>query len=75
MKRHKDLTGQVQAKLEGNTEKLGRSVKWKELAVNRIVVGHDKDRDYIFNDCSRRVLRPQSVFVYDTRSAGVQERT
>ena len=44
----------------------GRSMKWKEPAVNRMLLGHDKKTgEYIFYDCSAESPKGRRSLCYD----------
>jgi len=65
MNRHKGLEwAKVQAKLEANTENCGHSMKWKELAVNRMLLVMIKRRaNTFFMIVQRKVLKAAEMFV------------
>ena len=65
MNRHKGLEwAKVKAKLEANTENYGHSMKWKELAVNRmLLVMIIRLAITFFMTVQRKVLKAAEVFV------------
>ena len=65
MNRHKGLEwAKVQAKLEANLKNCGRSMKWKEPAVNRMLLVMIKRRaNTFFMIVQRKVLKAAEVFV------------
>src|SRR6266567_5600810 len=67
MNRHKGLEwAKVQAKLEGNTEKLWSLNEMESTGGEPDVIGHDKKTDeYIFYDCSAKSPKGRRSFCYD----------
>jgi hypothetical protein len=67
MNRHKDLEwGEVQAKLEANTEKVWSINEMERTGGEPDVVGHDKkSREYIFYDCSPESPKGRRSLCYD----------
>src|SRR5260370_5128283 len=67
MNRHKGLEwAKVQAKLEGNTEKLWSLNEMESTGGEPDVVGHDKKTgEYIFYDCSAESPKGRRSFCYD----------
>ncbi len=67
MNRHKGLEwAKVQAKLEGNTEKLWSLNEMESTGGEPDVIGHDKKTDeYIFYDCSAESPKGRRSFCYD----------
>ncbi len=67
MNRHKGLEwAKVQAKLEGNTEKLRSLNEMESTGGEPDVIGHDKKTDeYIFYDCSAESPKGRRSFCYD----------
>ena len=76
MNRHKGLEwDKVQAKLETNSEKCGRLMKWKERVVNRMLLVMIKKRDeYIFYDCSAESPKGRRSLCYDREALDGKER-
>src|SRR5258707_10250563 len=67
MNRHKGLEwAKVQAKLEGNTEKLRSLNEMESTGGEPDVIGHDKKTDeYIFYDCSAESPKGRRSLCYD----------
>jgi Protein of unknown function (DUF4256) len=67
MKRHKSLDwAKVQAKLEGNTEKLWSLNEMERTGGEPDVIGQDKKTgEYIFNDCSAESPKGRRSICYD----------
>ncbi|MFY9608383.1 MAG: DUF4256 domain-containing protein [Blastocatellia bacterium] len=67
MSRHKGLEwAKIQAKLEGNTEKLWSLNEMERTGGEPDVVGHDKKTgEYIFNDCSAESPNGRRSLCYD----------
>src|SRR5215212_2977277 len=67
MSRHKDLQwAKVQAKLQGNTEKLWCLNEMERTGGEPDVVGHDKKTgEYIFYDCSAETPKDRRSVCYD----------
>src|ERR1700720_459398 len=67
MNRHKSLEwAKVQAKLEGNAEKLWSLNEMERTGGEPDVVGHDKKTgEYIFHDCSAESPTGRRSFCYD----------
>jgi Protein of unknown function (DUF4256) len=67
MNRHQGLEwAKVQARLEGNTEKLWSLNEMERTGGEPDVVGHDKKRDeYIFFDCSAETPKGRTSVCYD----------
>src|SRR4030095_6986702 len=65
--RHKGLEwAKIQAKLEGNTEKLWSLNEMERTGGEPDVVGHDKKTgEYIFNDCSAESPNGRRSLCYD----------
>jgi len=43
-------------------------MKWKELMVNRMLLGMIKDGEYIFYDCSAESPKGRRSFCYDRKA-------
>jgi hypothetical protein len=67
MKRHKGLEwAKIQAKLEGNTEKLWSLNEMERTGGEPDVIGHDKKTgEYIFYDCSAESPKGRRSLCYD----------
>jgi uncharacterized protein DUF4256 len=70
MNRHKGLEwAKVQAKLEGNTEKLRSLIEMESTGGEPDVVGHDKKTgEYIFYDCSEESPKGRRSLCYDRKA-------
>ena len=70
MSRHKGLEwGKVQAKLEGNAEKLRSLSEMERTGGEPDVVGHDKKTgEYIFYDCSAESPKGRRSVCYDRQA-------
>jgi hypothetical protein len=67
MNRHKDLAwGQVQARLEGHSEKLWPLSEMERTGGEPDVVGHDEQTgEYVFYDCSAESPKGRRSLCYD----------
>src|SRR5215213_5670242 len=67
MNRHKGLEwAQVQAKLEGNAEKLRSLTEMERTGGEPDVIGRDRETgEYIFNDCSAESPKGRRSICYD----------
>jgi len=72
LNRHKGLEwAKVQAKLEANTKNCGHSMKWKELAVNRMLLVMIKRRaNTFFMIVQWKVLKVAEMFVTTVKAGG-----
>ena len=77
MNRHKGLEWiKIQAKLEASTENYGRSMKWKEPVVNRILLVLMKRRaNTFFMIALQKVLKAAEVYVTTAKDRNQEKNT